>query len=94
MNDSKSKNPSANSSQYESADLFLCAFFRARGISLLSIRRSGNKVFFRFAGDINFGQQVEEYFGDGPVGILSVKSALRDLRALIRGDIELGAGNG
>ena len=81
--------PARNPSRYETSDLYLSAFLRARGISLTGVRRAGNRIFFVFEGSGDFDRLVQEFFADGAIGILSVKSALRDLHAIIRGDIML-----
>jgi len=89
MNDSEVPTPPVNSSHYETSDLYLAGFLRARGVRLTGLRRAGNKGFFIFESKDDFDRLVQEFFGNGEVGALSMKAALRDLHAILRGDIVL-----
>ena len=70
-------------SPYKTSDLYLSAFLKSKGITLQSIDRKNDKVFFIFQGDGDIQDLVKDYFNDSNVKVLSFKAALADLRSII-----------
>ena len=94
MNDTKYKAPAIkkNPSQtlqrtgvpfYRTADLYLSAFLKAKGIILKGTEKETGKIFFIFQNEGNIKGLINNYFNDSDVGVLSYKAALRDLRSII-----------
>ncbi len=78
----REKDPSTIAS-YKTADLYLSAFLRVKGIMLVNVDKKNAKVIFIFKDDGNIQGLISEYFNDFNVRVLSYKAALRDLRSII-----------
>ena len=76
------KNPSIMAS-YQTSDLYLSAFLRAKGVILQNINRKNGKVIFIFQDNGNIQDLINRYFNDSDVPVLRYKAALRDLRSII-----------
>ena len=71
-----------------SPDMYMCAFFKAKGMKLLGIKRSkGGRVFFEFEESENRPLFTREYFNNGSIGISDFKSHLNDLKILLRHNV-------
>jgi len=68
---------------YRTADLYLSAFLKSKGIILQGTEKETGKVFFIFQNEGNIKGLINKYFNDSDVGVLSYKAALRDLRSII-----------
>jgi hypothetical protein len=72
---------------FESSDLFLCAYLKAKGIVFEGAKRGeGKRVTFLFLRQPDLEGLVKSYFNDGLVPVQSFKSALRNLRDIIFGE--------
>jgi hypothetical protein len=70
---------------YRTPDLYLAAYLRARGISLVGTEGPRNRVIFLFEDRRDIQKHVAEYFNNGPVGALDFKNYLRELKSLLHG---------
>jgi len=68
---------------YRTCDLYLAAFLKAKGIYLRRTTRQGGRVYFYFERDENLENLIQGYLNDVPVGALSFKAAILDLKAFI-----------
>ncbi|MCP4481338.1 MAG: hypothetical protein GY817_00720 [bacterium] len=68
---------------YETSDLYLSAFLKAKGMRFLDKKREGNKFVFIFNDREDRKKLIEEFFNDGDVKITSFKNALQDLKTLV-----------
>lgn len=65
------------------SDLYLSSFLKARGVILKGVCGRGGKVVFIFQNDGKIQDLINNYYNDFPIGVLSYKAALRDLRSII-----------
>jgi len=70
-------------STYETADLYLSAYLKAKGLRLIDKRKAGNKFVFIFDDRPDRKELIEEFFNDGLVSITAFKSVLQDLKTLV-----------
>ena len=70
-------------STYETADLYLSAYLKAKGLRLIDKRKSGNKFFFIFDDRSDRKELIEEFFNDGLVSITAFKNAIQDLKTMV-----------
>lgn len=68
---------------YRTADLYLAAFLRCRGLFLKKPECMGRRVFFIFDCDEGIDGLVQEYLNGSAVDVLAYKSALMELKSLI-----------
>ena len=66
---------------YESTDLYLAAFLRARGMTITGIEREGRRSIFCFEDTPEREDLVREFFNDGFCN--RYKNALCDLKSMI-----------
>jgi len=72
---------------FESSDLFLCSFLKAKGLPFEGAKRGeGKRVIFVFQRQSDLEDLLKSFYNDGLVPVLSFKSALRNLRDLIFGE--------
>ena len=70
---------------YSTPDLYLSAFLKSKGCYLKGINEEKRRVFFLFEGE-ELKTLVREYFNNSNIPVLSYKSALQDLRAIIKNE--------
>ncbi len=68
---------------YETADLYLSAYLKAKGLRLIDKRKSGNKFVFIFGDRADRKELIEEFFNDGLVSITAFKNAIQDLKTMV-----------
>lgn len=68
---------------YETTDLYLGAYLKARGVPLLDRRLDGRRVTFIFADQPDRRSLVTEFYGNGEVYVNDFVHALQDLKAVI-----------
>lgn len=66
---------------YETTDLYLGAFLKARGVRLLDIKRDGRRATFVFEDRPDRSAMVMGFYNDEVVRISDFKNALQDLKA-------------
>ena len=66
---------------YQTSDLYLAAFLRARGMFIADVEREGRRSIFCFRDTPDRGELVREFFNDGFVN--AYKNALVDLKSMI-----------
>jgi hypothetical protein len=89
LQQSKSNHPVEKSPDplFECSDLYLSAFLKSRGVLFEGHKRGeGKRVIFVFQRQSDFEALLKSYYNDGPVPVLSFKSALRNLRDIIFGE--------
>jgi hypothetical protein len=72
-----------SSPTYETTDLYLGSYLKARGIRLLNVRRDGRRTTFEFEDSPARPDLVLEFYNDGVVHINAFKNALQDLKAIV-----------
>jgi hypothetical protein len=68
---------------YQTSDLYLSAFLKAKGMRLKDKFRSGDKFIFIFDEREDRKELIQEFFNDGLVGITAFKNAIQDLKTLV-----------
>jgi hypothetical protein len=68
---------------YETSDLYLSAFLKARGMRLKDKFRNGNKFVFIFDDRDDRKELIQEFFNDGTVSITAFKNAIQDLKTMV-----------
>jgi hypothetical protein len=68
---------------YETSDLYLSAFLKARGMRLKDKFRNGNKFVFIFDDRGDRKELIQEFFNDGSVSITAFKNAIQDLKTMV-----------
>lgn len=74
---------SSPTTTYETTDLYLGAYLKARGLSLLDRRLDGRRVTFVFSDRTDRRFLVTEFYGNGEVYVNDFVHALQDLKAVI-----------
>ena len=69
--------------KFETKDLYLSAYLKARGLHLIDTRRDGSRVFFIFKNRGKGEDLLREFFGDGKVDVSLFVKAISDLKTLI-----------
>jgi len=72
------------SASFETVDLILASFLRARGFEIAGVRSHDSRATFSFAQSDMLQHAVLDYINDGPVGVRTFSNTLRDLKALVR----------
>jgi len=70
-------------STYETADLYLSAYLKAKGLKLIDKRNAGNKFVFIFSDRPDRKELIQEFFNDGLVNITAFKNAIQDLKTMV-----------
>lgn len=94
MYDEKNKNPNLyrnlykqsgtkTTILYETPDLYLAAFLKAKGTILKNSKKEKGRITFIFQDKGNIQDLIKDYFNDSNVAVLTFKAALRDLRSII-----------
>lgn len=68
---------------YNTSDLYLSAFLKAKGLKLTDKRRYGDRVLFIFDDRADRKELIQEYFNDGTVNITAFRCALQDLKTMV-----------
>jgi len=68
---------------FRTSDLYLSAYLRARGISLVGSEGPRDRVVFLFEDKGEIQKFVADYFNNGPVGVLDFKNYVRELKTLV-----------
>ncbi len=74
---------SSATTTYETTDLYLSAFLKARGLLLVDRRLDGRRVTFVFADRTDRRSLVTEFYGNGQVYVNDYVHALQDCKAAI-----------
>ena len=69
---------------FETVDLNLASFLRARGFEIVGVRNHDSRTTFWFAQSDMLRHAIMDYINDGPVGVRTFSNTLRDLKALVR----------
>jgi hypothetical protein len=69
--------------RFETKDLYLSAYLKAKGLSLLDTRRDGSRVFFVFGDKEEAANLLKEFFNGGKVSVSLFVKAISDLKTLI-----------
>jgi len=69
--------------QFETKDLYLSAYLKAKGLSLADTRRDGSRVFFIFEDKEKAENLLKEFFNGGRVSVSLFVKAISDLKTLI-----------
>jgi hypothetical protein len=69
---------------YDTTDLTLASFLRARNFTISNIRRQNGKTVFVFEDTPQLRGAVLEYANDGSVSVRTFCSTMRDLKAITR----------
>ena len=70
-------------STYETADLYLSAYLKAKGLRLVDKRKTGNKFVFIFNDRADRKELIQEFFNDGLVSITAFKNAIQDIKTMV-----------
>jgi hypothetical protein len=68
---------------YETTDLYLGCFLKARGLRLVDARREGRRATFVFEDRPERSELIREFYNDGTVRVNDFKNALQDLKAIV-----------
>lgn len=68
---------------YETTDLYLGCFLKARGLKLRDARRDGRRTTFVFEDRPERPELIREFYNDGTVRVNDFKNALQDLKAIV-----------
>ncbi|MBA7490753.1 hypothetical protein ES702_01296 [subsurface metagenome] len=68
---------------YATVDLYLAAFFVARGIKLVDTEKTNRRTTFLFENSQKVKQLAKDFCNNEKVGATTYKNALRDLKAII-----------
>ena len=68
---------------YETSDLYLSGFLKAKGIALEKVLKKDRRTIFVFKNDGSIQDLISKYFNDGPVPVLQFKASLGVLRSII-----------
>lgn len=68
---------------YQTSDLYLSAFLKAKGLKVINTSKNGSKSIFVFADREDRENLIREFFNDGLVNITAYKNALQDLKTML-----------
>ena len=68
---------------YQTSDLYLAAYLKAKGLRFLNTKRSGTRHIFIFDGCGDIKKRVQDYYNDELVGITAFKNAIQDLKTIM-----------
>jgi hypothetical protein len=68
---------------FETSDLHLASFLRAKGAHLVNHRQEQARIYFAFEYRKDLQKWVEEYWNDGRIGVSSYVKSLADLKTII-----------
>lgn len=71
---------------YETTDMWLAVFLKAKNVKLVDIRPYGNtkRVMFVFEKTKNIENLIREFYNNGEVPIKEIRSAYDDIKSAIR----------
>lgn len=73
----------STTSTYETSDLYLASFLKARGMRLNALRRDGRRATFVFEDCTQRTALIAGYYNDDVVRVNDFKNALQDLKAAV-----------
>lgn len=68
---------------YETSDLYLSAFLKAKGMRFIGKKQNGHRFLFVFEDQTNRKELINEFFNDGLVSITAFRSAIQDLKTIV-----------
>jgi hypothetical protein len=68
---------------YETTDLYLGCFLKARGFRLLDAKRDGRRTTFIFEDRPDRQGLLRDFYNDGLVRVNDFKNAMQDLKAIV-----------
>lgn len=69
---------------FQTSDLYLSAFLKAKGMKLIDqVRNDNKKIHFVFEDSKKRKVFIQEYFNNGSVNITDFKNALQDLKTIV-----------
>lgn len=68
---------------YETSDLYLSAFLKAKGLKFVDKYRRGERFVFIFEDRPDRQDLIREFFNDGMINITSFKNAIQDLKTMV-----------
>ncbi len=68
---------------YETADFYLAAFLKAKGLKIDRIERDGRKTIFIFENTATREGLIKDFYNEGLVGVNDYKNAIQDMRAIV-----------
>jgi len=72
---------------YRTVDLYVAAFLKAKGITLVDVEREDKRVTFLFKDPDEVERLVKDFYNGGQVRANDYRNALRDLKAIIYRDV-------
>jgi hypothetical protein len=69
--------------EYQTSDLYLASYLKARGMRIVDTLRDGRRTTFVFSDQTDRRDLVRSFYDDGTVRVCDYKNALNDLRAMI-----------
>jgi len=72
-----------NSRVYETSDLYLGCYLKARGLRLIDAKRDGRRITFVFEDSGERGRLIQDFYNDGTVRVNEFTHALQDLKAIV-----------
>lgn len=68
---------------YETSDLYLSAFLKAKGLRFVDKCKRGERFVFIFEDRSDRQDLIREFFNDGMINITSFKNAIQDLKTMV-----------
>ena len=68
---------------YQTSDLYLSAFLKAKGMKLKDKLKNGDKFIFIFDDRNDRKELIQQFFNDGLVNITAFKNAIQDLKTMV-----------
>ena len=68
---------------YETSDLYLASYLKARGLLLVRTERQGSRVVFTFEDRADRQDLVLSFYNDGMVHVNAFTHAIQDLKAVV-----------
>jgi hypothetical protein len=79
----RSEGSAKEARHFETTDLYLGCFLKAKGLRILRALRDGRRTVFVFADTPDRAGWVEEFYNDGVVRVNDFKNAMQDLKGII-----------
>jgi hypothetical protein len=72
-----------NGNVYETCDLYLSSFLKAKGVKLIDKYKVKEKVQFVFEERDDRKSLIRDFFNNGSVGVTLFRSSLQDLKTIL-----------
>lgn len=72
---------------WRTSDIYLCGFLKLCGLNFERIEREGRRVFFTFKQSQLLQENVRNFYADTPVGALSYKGVIKNLKEVIYSEL-------